>query len=90
MMLFRILKLFGIDIPARMAEVRIDLEERFDLAKNSVQQAAQTTAVLAMLFSSPAWLRWPLSLSVLLRSIAGCRAITANSMDLPQSVACCS
>ena len=49
-MLFRILKLFGIDIPARMAEVRIDLEERFDLAKDSVQQAAQTAAVLAMLF----------------------------------------
>jgi hypothetical protein len=50
MMQFRILKLFGIDIPARMAEVRIDLEERFDLAKDSVQQAAQTAAVLAMLF----------------------------------------
>jgi hypothetical protein len=49
-MLSRILKLFGIDIPARMAEVRIDLEERFDLAKDSVQQAAQTAAMLAMLF----------------------------------------
>jgi hypothetical protein len=49
-MLFRILKLFGIDIPARMTEVRIDLEERFDLAKDSVQQAAQTAALLAMLF----------------------------------------
>jgi uncharacterized membrane protein len=49
-MLFRILKLFGIDIPARMAEVRIDLEERIDLAKDSVQQAAQTAGVLAMLF----------------------------------------
>jgi ABC-type multidrug transport system fused ATPase/permease subunit len=49
-MLFRTLKLFGIDIPARMAEVRIDLEERIDLAKDSVQQAAQTAGVLAMLF----------------------------------------
>jgi hypothetical protein len=49
-MLFRILKLFGIDIPARIAEVRVDLEERFDLAKGSVQQAAQTAAVLATLF----------------------------------------
>jgi ABC-type multidrug transport system fused ATPase/permease subunit len=49
-MLVRILKLFGIDIPARMAEVRIDLEERFDLAKDSVQRAAQTAAALAMLF----------------------------------------
>jgi hypothetical protein len=35
-MLFRILKLVGIDIPARMAEVRINLDERFDLAKDSV------------------------------------------------------
>jgi uncharacterized membrane protein len=48
-MLFRILKLFGIDIPARMAEVRIDLEERLDVAKDSVQQAAQTAAVVAAL-----------------------------------------
>jgi ABC-type multidrug transport system fused ATPase/permease subunit len=49
-MLFKMLKLFGVDIPARMAEVRIDLEERFDVAKDSVEQAAQTAAVLAMLF----------------------------------------
>jgi ABC-type multidrug transport system fused ATPase/permease subunit len=49
-MLFRILKLFGIDIPARIAELRIDLEERFDLAKDSVQQAAQTAAMMATLF----------------------------------------
>jgi uncharacterized membrane protein len=50
-MLFKMLKLFGVDIPARIAEVRIDLEERFDVAKDSVEQAAQTAAVLAMLFS---------------------------------------
>jgi len=49
-MLFKILKLFGIDLPAGMAEVRVDVEERFDLAKDSVEQAAQTAAVLAMLF----------------------------------------
>jgi hypothetical protein len=49
-MLFKILKLFGIDLPARMAEVRIGVEERFDLAKGSVEQAAQTAAVLALLF----------------------------------------
>ena len=30
-MLFKILKLFGINIPARMAEVRTDFEERFVL-----------------------------------------------------------
>jgi uncharacterized membrane protein len=33
-----------------MAEVRIDLEERFDLAKDSVVQVARTAAVLALLF----------------------------------------
>jgi hypothetical protein len=49
-MLFKMLKLFGVDIPARMAEVRIDLEERFDVAKDGVEQAAQTAAVLAILF----------------------------------------
>ncbi len=49
-MLFKLLKLFGIDLPARMAEVRIDVEERFDLAKDSVEQAAQTALVLALLF----------------------------------------
>jgi len=49
-MLFKILKVFGIDLPARMAEVRVDVEERFDHAKDSVEQVAQTAAVLALLF----------------------------------------
>jgi uncharacterized membrane protein YqjE len=49
-MLFKTLKLFGIDLPARIAEVRVDVEERFDLAKDSIEQAAQTAAVLALLF----------------------------------------
>jgi uncharacterized membrane protein len=49
-MLFKILKPFGIDLPARMAEVWIDLEERFDLAKDSVEQAIQTAALLGTLF----------------------------------------
>jgi hypothetical protein len=49
-MLFKILKLLGIDLPARMAEVRVDVEERFDIAKDSVEQAAQTATVLALLF----------------------------------------
>jgi Putative Actinobacterial Holin-X, holin superfamily III len=49
-MLFKILKLFGIDLPARMADVRVAIEERFDLATDSIEQAAQTAAVLALLF----------------------------------------
>jgi Putative Actinobacterial Holin-X, holin superfamily III len=49
-MLFKTLKLFGIDLPARIAEVRVDVEQRFDLAKDSVEQAVQTASVLALLF----------------------------------------
>ena len=49
-MLFKILQLFGIDLPARIAEVRVDVEERFDLAKDSVERAVQTVSVLALLF----------------------------------------
>jgi uncharacterized membrane protein len=48
--LFKILKVFGIDLPARMAEVRVNFEERFDLAKNSVEQTAQALVLLAALF----------------------------------------
>ena len=49
-MLFKIMKLCGIDLLARMAEVRVDFEERFDLAKDGVEHAAQRAAALAMLF----------------------------------------
>jgi hypothetical protein len=49
-MLFKIMKLFGINLPARMAEVQVGVEERFELAKVSVEQAVQTVAVLVLLF----------------------------------------
>jgi ABC-type multidrug transport system fused ATPase/permease subunit len=49
-MLFKALKLFGVDVPARMAAVRVDFEERLDVAKESAQQAAQSAAVLAIQF----------------------------------------
>lgn len=49
-MLFNILKLFGIDLPAVMAETRVGIEERFDLAKDSLQETARTAAVLTLLF----------------------------------------
>jgi uncharacterized membrane protein YqjE len=48
-MLFKLLRLLGIDLPARMAEVRVDVEERFDLAKDSLEQTAQKAAILALL-----------------------------------------
>jgi hypothetical protein len=49
-MLIKFLRLLGIDLPARMAEVRVEVEERFDLAKDSLEQAATKTAFLALLF----------------------------------------
>jgi uncharacterized membrane protein len=49
-MMFTILKLFGIDVPAKMAELQARLEQRVELAKGHVRQAAQTAAVMAALF----------------------------------------
>jgi uncharacterized membrane protein len=48
--MFTILKLFGIDVPAKMAELQARLEQRVELAKDHVRQAAQTAAVMAALF----------------------------------------
>jgi uncharacterized membrane protein len=50
-MFFRILKLFGLDVPAKIAEVRTELEERVELAKDSIQQTALTGAVLVALLA---------------------------------------
>jgi Putative Actinobacterial Holin-X, holin superfamily III len=49
-MLFNILKLFGLDVPARIAEVRTEIEQRVELAKDHVKQAAQTAGLLAAMF----------------------------------------
>jgi Putative Actinobacterial Holin-X, holin superfamily III len=49
-MLFNILKLFGLDVPARIAEVRTELEQRVELAKDHVKDAAQKVGLLAALF----------------------------------------
>jgi hypothetical protein len=49
-MFFRVLKLFGLDIPARVAEVRTTLEERVELAKEHVTERAQAAAAIAALF----------------------------------------
>jgi ABC-type multidrug transport system fused ATPase/permease subunit len=49
-MLFKILKLFGLDVPARIAEVQAEFEERVKLAEHHVKQAAQEAGVLAALF----------------------------------------
>ena len=49
-MLFNILKLFGLDVPARIAEVRTEIEQRVELAKDHVKEAAQTAGLLAAMF----------------------------------------
>jgi uncharacterized membrane protein len=49
-MLFKILMLFGIDLPATIARARVGIEERFDLAKDDLEQEGRTAAVLTLLF----------------------------------------
>jgi hypothetical protein len=49
MILFRILKLFGVDVPARIAQVQAEFEQRVEFAKNQVRQAAQRAGVVAWL-----------------------------------------
>ena len=46
-MLFKVLKLFGLDIPAQIEEVRADLELRVEQATDHVKQVAQEAAVIA-------------------------------------------
>jgi hypothetical protein len=48
-MLFRILKLFGIDVPARMASMRAEVERRVETAKEEFTRAARMAAVVAAL-----------------------------------------
>jgi hypothetical protein len=47
--MLRILKLFGFDIPARIAAVRADLESRADLAMVRLTRAARTVGILILL-----------------------------------------
>jgi hypothetical protein len=63
------------DIPARMAEVRIDLEGRvLTLPGIASSRQPKQQPCWQHYLSSPAWLRWPLLPSVLMRSAVGCRA----------------
>jgi hypothetical protein len=49
MILFRILKLFGVDVPARIAQVQAKFEQRVEIAKDQVRHAAQKAGVVAAL-----------------------------------------
>jgi hypothetical protein len=48
-MLFNILKLFGLDVPAQIAAAKASLEQRVEHATEHVKQAAQEVAVIAAL-----------------------------------------
>ena len=48
-MLFKILKLFGLDIPAKIEAVKVSLELRVEQATDHVRQLAQEAAVIAAL-----------------------------------------
>jgi hypothetical protein len=49
MMLFKLLKLLGIDVHARMVEIQARFDQRVEAAKDQVKQAAQAAAVVAVL-----------------------------------------
>jgi len=48
-MLFKILKLFGLDVPAKIEAVKASLERRIEQAMDHVNQVAQEAAVIAAL-----------------------------------------
>jgi hypothetical protein len=48
-MLFKILKLFGLDVPAKIEAVKASLERRVEQATEHVKQVAQEAAVIAAL-----------------------------------------
>jgi hypothetical protein len=48
-MLFKILKLFGLDVPAKMEAVKASLELRVEQATDHVKQVAREAAVIAAL-----------------------------------------
>jgi hypothetical protein len=49
-MFFKMLKLFGLDVPTKLAEVRTTLEERVEFAKDEFTERAQAAAAMAALF----------------------------------------
>jgi hypothetical protein len=51
-MLFQILKLFGLDVPAKIEAVKAGLEQRLEEAIDHVKEAAQHAAVIAALLTS--------------------------------------
>jgi hypothetical protein len=63
LILFNILKLFGLDIPAKIEAVKANLELRVEQATNQVKQVAQEAAVIAV-FSAIATITGAMALGV--------------------------
>jgi hypothetical protein len=55
-MLFKILKLFGLDVPAKIAAARMDFEHRVEQAAHYAKEATLTTALVAALSAAAAFL----------------------------------
>jgi hypothetical protein len=47
MILFKLLKLFGVDVPGHISQLRARFEQRVEVAKDRVRRAAQTAAIVA-------------------------------------------
>ena len=48
-MLFKILKLFGLDVPAKVAAAKLVIEQRVEEVTDYAKQVTQTAAVIAAL-----------------------------------------
>src|SRR5258706_13569017 len=55
LMLFDILKLFGLDVRAKIVQARTEFEQRVELAKSRVAHTLTTASVLAVIFAMAAW-----------------------------------
>ena len=53
-MLFDILKLFGLDVRAKIVQARTEFEQRVELAKSRVAHTLTTASVLAVIFAMAA------------------------------------
>jgi hypothetical protein len=49
LILFRLLKLFGLDLPARIEAIKLNVEQRVELATDHVKHVAQEAAAIAVL-----------------------------------------
>ena len=81
MIMFRLLKLFGVDIPGHIAQLQARFEQRVEVAKDEVRQTAQKAAIVAALAAVGGLAALSAAGVVSSLFIAGSARITENSMD---------